>query len=331
MILQNVEELESTLRSDSAERVYLILGPELFLCRMALDMMRNRLISPESMVFDYAEFSAGDTTVDQILEAANTFPMMSKKRLVLVSEAGKLKDAEQDALLDALDSLSPRCVLILFAEEYDHRKRFYRIMREKYCVAEFPKLKGIAMERWAASFIQRRGYRCASSAVKRIVDLAGANLQMLAAELDKLLLYAGMEKDISAAAVEELVSGSRQQGIFDFIGAVGRQDRNAALRSLANLLGMGEHPLVIVSMLARHCRQVLISKECIAKGMNARETGSAAQIPPFMLDTFLNQVRSVEATTVHKICIRLADIDRRLKSSSVDGRLLLENLICSFV
>jgi DNA polymerase-3 subunit delta len=331
VILQSLEELESNLRSDTLRNVYLILGPELYQCQMALDMVKSKFLSPESMAFDYAEFSAGDATVDQILESANTFPMLSKKRLVLISEAAKLKDAEQEALINALNSLSPRCVLVFFAEEYDHRKKFYRLMREKHYVVEFPKLKGIALEKWAASFIQRRGYRCASSAVKRIVDLAGANLQMLAAELDKLLLYAGKEKDISAVAVEALVSGSRQQGIFDFIGAVGKRDRNAALRSLANLLGMGEHPLVVVSMLARHCRQVLIAKDCLAQGINSREIGSAAQIPGFMLDSFLQQVRSVEAATIQKICIRLADIDRRLKSSSVDGRLLLENLICSFV
>ena len=65
---------------------------------------------------------------------------------------------------------------------------------------------------------------------------------MLAAELEKLLLYAGEEKNISDSAVENLISGSRQQGIFELINAVGREDRNGALRSLANLLGMGEQP-----------------------------------------------------------------------------------------
>lgn len=330
-MLQSLEELERGLSRNDSRHIYFILGPELYQCQMALDMVRSRILSPQSMAFDYAEFAAGEVTADQILEAANTFPMLSKKRLVLITEAEKLKDSELDALLHALDGLSPRCVLVFFAEEYDHRKKLYKAMREKHHVVEFPKLKGIALEQWAASFIQRRGYQCASAAIKRIVDLAGANLQMLAAELEKLLLYTGAEKNISAVAVEELISGSRQQGIFDFIGAVGRKDRNAALRSLANLLGMGEHPLVIVSMLARHCRQVLIAKEFLDQGIPSREIGSAAQIPPFLLDSFLRQVRSVEAAAIQKICIRLADIDRRLKSSSVDGRMLLENLICAFV
>lgn len=329
MIVQSPDELEKSLSRDASRQVYLILGPELYQCQRALDMVKSKFLSPDSMAFDYAELSGGVATANQILEAANTFPVISMKRLVLVSDAAKLKDGELDALLDGLSRLSLRCVLIFFAEEYDHRKKFYRVMREKHCVAEFPKLKGLALEQWAASFIQRRGYRCPPSAVKRIVDLAGANLQMLAAELEKLVLFAGKQKDITDLDVEELIGGSRQQSIFDFIGAVEKRDRNAALRSLANILSMGEYPLVVVTMLARYCRQVLIAKEFLGRGMHPREIGSAAQIPPFMLDAFLRQTRAVDAAAIRKICVRLADLDRRLKSTSADGRLLLENLICS--
>jgi DNA polymerase-3 subunit delta len=331
LIIQSLEELENNWQSEASVRVCLILGPELYQCRMAVDFLKQKFLPPESFAFDYAEFSAVDSSVDQVLEAANTFPMISRKRFVLLTEADRLKDAEQEELLNSLDGLPPRCLLVIYAEDFDHRKKFYKTMRERHCVAEFRKLKGIALEQWARAFIQRHGYRCSSYAVKKIVDLAGSDLQMIAAELEKLLLYAGTERNIPDIAVEELVSASRQQGIFDFIGAIGRRDRVAALRSLANLISMGEHPLVIVSMLARHCRQVLIAKEYLAKGVHARDIGNAAQIPPFLLDIFLRQARAVDAARIHQAYIRLADMDRRLKSSSVDGRLLIESLICALV
>jgi DNA polymerase III subunit delta len=331
LIFQTLEELEGSLRGDSAKNVFLILGPELYLCQMAVDLLKRKFLSPESMGFDYAEFSVDDTSVEQIVEAANTFPMISKKRFVLVAGAGKLKDAEQDTLLSSMNSLSPRSVLVFLAEDLDHRKKFYKAMREKHIVAEFAKLKAAALEKWASSFMQGKGYRCTSSAIKRIVDLAGSDLQTLAAELEKLILFAGSDKNISDDAVRDLVGSSRQQGIFDFIGAVGRRDCNSALRSLANLLSMGEHPLVVVTMLARHCRQVLVAKEYLAQGLPSREIASAAQIPPFILDNFLRQAKAVEGETVQRMCIRLAEIDRRLKSSSADGRILLEQLICALV
>ena len=331
MILQSLEDLENDLLSHAVRLVYLVLGPELYQCHAAINALKSRVLSPDSLAFDFTEFSAGGASIDQIIEAANTFPMLSKKRLVLVTDAEELNESEHDSLLGSLDKLSPRSMLVFFAEDLDHRKKFYRVLREKYCVVEFPKLKGPAMEHWAESFVQRQGYRCSSSAIRRIVELAGADLQTLAGELDKLLLYAGKEKNITDSAVEDLLSGSRQQSIFELIGAMGRRDRNGALRSLANLLSMGEHPLVVVTMMARHCRQVLVAKDCLNKGMNPREIGSAAQIPAFLLDQFLRQARAADLTIVQKMCIRLAEIDRKLKSTSADGRMLLESFICAYV
>jgi DNA polymerase III subunit delta len=331
LILQSLEELENDLRTGTGTSIYLILGPELYLCRWAINTLKNKALSPESLAFDFSEFSAGDVSVDQIIEAANIFPMMSRKRMVLITEAERLKDAEQESLLNALDTLSPRSILVLFAEDLDHRKKFYKTFRDKYCVTEFSKLKDAALEKWAASFIQRQGYRISPAAIKKITELAGSDLQTMAGELEKLVLFAGTDKSIPDSAVEELINGSREQSIFELINAVGRRDRNGALRSLANLLSMGEHPLVIVTMLARHCRQVLIAKDCLGKGINTREIASAAQIPPFLLDQFLRQARGMDSGTIQSMFIRLAEIDRKLKSTSADGRLLLESWICTYV
>jgi len=294
-------------------------------------MLKSKWLPPESASFDYAEFTAGAGAVDEIINAANTFPMMAKKRFVLIADAEKMKEEEQEQLLASLPTLSSRCVLVLLAEDLDHRKRLYKIIRDKHTVAEFSKLKGAALEQWADTYLQRRGYRCTRDAVKQIVDLAGSDLQTLTSELEKLVLYAGSDKNISPAAVAELIGCSRQQGIFDFIDAVGNRDRNAALRSLANLLGMGEHPRFVVTMLARHCRQVLIAKELMEQGIADREIGAAAQIPPFKLPVFMRQARAITGGTMQQMFLRLADIDRRLKSSPADGRMLLENLICSMI
>jgi DNA polymerase III subunit delta len=328
--VQSLEELESDLRNE-LRPVYLVLGPETYLCRLALSLLKKYALSPGAEAFDYSQFAAGNASVAEIMEAAGTFPMLSKRRLVLVTDAEKLKDSEQDALLDSLPRLSPRSMLVLFAEELDHRRRFYKTLRERNCIAEFSQLKGAALEHWAEAFIRTQGYRTSSAIVKRIVDLTGADLQTLASELEKLMLASGKEKEISGRAIDDLVQASRQQGIFELIRAVGQRDRAGSLKSLANLLSMGEHPLVVVTMMARHCRQVLIAKEGLLRGDDARSIGSAAQIPPFILDQFLRQARAADSASIQEMYIRLAAIDKRLKSSSLDGRMMLENLICALV
>jgi DNA polymerase III delta subunit len=94
---------------------------------------------------------------------------------------------------------------------------------------------------------------------------------------------------------------------------------------------MGEHPLVIVTMLARHCRQTLIAIEGLQERKNPHVIASEAQIPPFVLDQFLAGARAVNPDKVKDMYVRIAAIDRQLKSSSLDGRALLEGLICEFI
>lgn len=330
MKLNTLEALGKTLH-DERMRVCLLLGPELYLCQQALDLIKSTVLANDALAFDFSEFRAGQDSVDQILEAANTFPMMSSRRLVLVRDAGDLADSDLETLLNSLHSLSSRSMLVFYADEFDRRKKFYRTLQDKYCVAEFPKLKGPALEQWAASFIRKQGFRISPAAIKKIAALAGADLQMLAAELDKLLLYACDQKDIPDQAVDLLITASRQQRIFDLINAMGCGDRNEALRSLANLLGMGEHPLVVVTMMARYCRQVLIVKDCFSRGIPAREIAGVAQIPPFIQDQFLRDARAADISKIQAMHLRLAETDKRLKSSSADGRILLERLVCALV
>ncbi len=331
MILESLEELENDLRQGKFRPVYLILGPEEYQCRQAVDLLKKSLLNPEAQAFDYSEFTAGESSIDEIIESANIFPMISRRRVVIVNQAEKLKEAEQDSLTDLIKALSPRSTLILFAPDLDRRKKFYKTLREGSCVAEFPKLKGPELERWAEAFARKQGYRISTPAIRKIVDLAGSDLQTLATELEKLLLYAGNTKDVPDSAVEDLIRASRQQSIFDLINAVGRHDRSGALKSLANLVSMGEHPLVVVVMLARYCRQMLIAQEGLLQGSSTREIGIAAQIPPYFLNDFLRQARSTSPGSIREMFVRLADIDRSLKSSSLDGRILLENLICGLV
>jgi DNA polymerase-3 subunit delta len=330
VILHSLEELEIDLRKNGLRPVYLILGPEGYLCRSAVRLLKSKVLSPGAEALDYSEFAAEEVTADAIAEAANTYPMISGKRLVLVRDSEKLKDSEQDALLDLLKNISVRSTLILFAGDLDHRKRFYKTLRDGHCVAEFPKLKGPALDRWAEAFMRRQGCRISLDAIRKVVELAGSDLQSLASELEKLVLYAGKEKGISDDAVDALVRANRQQSIFELTDAMARGDRNGALRSLANLLEMGEEPLRIAAMIARHCRQVLIAKEYLLKGSDVREIGNAVQITsPYILDKFMRQVRAADSAGVRQIYMHVAEIDRRIKTSSGNDRMMLENLICS--
>ncbi len=329
MILQTIEELEAELNRGRFHPVYAVLGPEEYLCRQAIGLIKQKALAQDAVAFNYSEFSARETSAAKIIEAAQTYPMLSPRRLVLATDVDQAEPGDLEALLAYLEDPSTKSVLILDAENLDRRTVFYRRLKEKACVAEFARLKGPALERWAENFFRRRNIRISQASLKMVVDLAGEDLQSLSNEMEKLLIFAGKEKVIPETAVGDLISSSRQHSIFDLTAAIGSRDCAGALRQLESLIESGEDPLGIATMVARQFRQMLTVKDLAEQGKRANEIAAILQLPPFVVDKILAQVRGMDWQTARTMYLRLTEADYRFKSSPADKRMVLESLICS--
>jgi len=321
--------LEQELTHGHLSPAYLVLGPETYLAHQAVETLRRSTISADLAAFNESEFDASSSTAAEILSAARTVPMMSPRRLVLVKDLHALPETEREPLLEYLSAPFERCVLILTALDLDRRTTFFRKLKEKARILEYPKLKSAALERWVADYMRSRGYTAAPGALKLLLEAAGTDLQTLVNEIEKLALFAGTSGVITGEAVDELAGASRQRGIFELIDALGRRDSRAALQILASLLDAGEAPLMIVTMMARHYRQILIVKEMLENRRKPSEISEAAQVPGFIFEAFVRQARSIDREFARAMCLKLAETDRRFKSTNVDTRMVLESLICT--
>jgi DNA polymerase-3 subunit delta len=324
-----LDELRGELGRKAFRAAYLVLGPESHLRRGALDSLRDAALAPDSVSFNLNEFEGQAVVMADVVAAANTYPMLAPRRMVVVRDVRPVDPGETAVLAAYLRSPQPRTVLVLTAAELDRRTAFFKLLAQHCAVVEAEPLKGAAVQRWAADRVRTQGGRISSAALQRLVDLAGGELDTLASEIDKLLLHAGADGRIPDGAVEELVESSRQVGIFELTAAIGRRDRPRALRVLGALFDAGEPPLLILNMLARHYRQVLIVKDLSSRGESPAGIATAAQIPPFLRDEFLSQARELDLAVAQATYLRLAEADLRFKSSSTDQRMLLEKLIAA--
>jgi DNA polymerase-3 subunit delta len=323
-------ELESEIRGGRFQPVYLFFGPEEYLLRYALSLLKQKVPAPGTEPFNCSQYSAPDLDVAEIVEGANTFPMMSPRRLVLVSDLDQLSSAGQDALVSYAESPQQKTVLVLNAGTVDHLAGFNKRIAEHAWVVQFGKMKDADLERWASTYLSRRGFRIASQSLARLIDLAGSDLAALVSELEKLCLYAGEQKEIKESDILTLVQASRQYGIFELTTAVGKRDRKLALKLLGNLLETDDLALYIVTMMARHFRQIIVAKELISQGRSQQDILKALDWKnPYFLPELMRSAKAIDLETARSLYQHLARIDRRLKSTNPDKRLLLEHLICS--
>jgi len=70
-------------------------------------------------------------------------------------------------------------------------------------------------------------------------------------------------------------------------------------------------------------------KEMLEARKKPSEISEAAQVPGFILDEFIRQARSIDRETARAMYLKLAETDRRFKSTNVNHQMVLESLICS--
>ncbi len=68
-----------------------------YLIEEAVQDIKSRVLTSAFKDMNYNSFDAKEADADTIISAANTFPVMSKKRLIIVSRAESLLKSQQEA------------------------------------------------------------------------------------------------------------------------------------------------------------------------------------------------------------------------------------------
>jgi DNA polymerase-3 subunit delta len=285
----DLEALRRNINAGKLDRVYLFLGEDIKLVDRMVDAIEATIDAadrPFAVDRIYAGEASG-TPVD-IAASCRSLPMLGDKRLVVVMRAERLlkpkraakagnddlveEEAAADdestatdftALEDYLASPSPFATLVLVATEIDRTRRFTKKLVEKAQVVMFggirteprsgPAGAGAAAagaRKFVTDEMAREGRTMEPAAVKVLVDRSGEDISKLRGDLERLLLYVGDRKAISAADVDEVAANAATvQDDWAVTNALGAGDAARGLRELALRLERGDSPHAIVGQL----------------------------------------------------------------------------------
>ena len=101
------------------EKCYLLYGEDSFTRKAWEDKIRKKVVDEASEMMNMTVFNDIKTTAGQIIEAAETFPFMSEKRIIIARDCGFFsegKKAESDLLAEYIEKI-PDTACIVFSEE----------------------------------------------------------------------------------------------------------------------------------------------------------------------------------------------------------------------
>ncbi len=326
MALLDAQKFYKDLEQGRLAPLYFIFGEEPYLLNQSAERFKYAVLSEGAADFNLSIFYANDADVNVVRDAVETLPMMAPRRLVILKEAQDLSDKEWTTLEPLFESAVDSTVFVLIASRVDKRKKTIRMLLEKADCVEFKKPYENQIPSWINYIAQNLQVEISKDAIHLLHKLVGHHLTEIESELKKLSDFVG-ERRIEVTDVAQVVSRSKEENVFDFTKAIGENDRVKALEHLVHLLDQGQSEIGIVSLLARHVRILLTVKKGMEEGLHGAKLAHYAQVPPYFLESYIDQARLWAARKLEQTLMVLCETDKALKSSPLSSHIWLENLV----
>jgi DNA polymerase III subunit delta len=348
-----VAEIEAAHNGGTLRPGYVLLGDEVYLYERCRRAVLDTLVDPGLREFSVAEIDLAETSLFEALDRAQTPSLMAPFQVLFLRNVktlyGRGSKKDEFAALDAYGrSPNPQALLIFVADhlhlpadlrrmDMQDKDRYERIRETlgDWCgMVELLRVEETDAMRWLVAEAEKRGSTIEVDAARELADALGADMMLMASELEKLLLYTGERRRITLGDVETMVLGAKQRSLYELTDAISAKDRARALALLPGLLnasdGGEESAIGHLYMLARTFRQMLVILEKNVRDSRAiwQALWQGFRMPPFAAEDLIRQARRYKSRRDLTRALRLiARADLELRSSPPDKRLVLERLV----
>ncbi len=325
-MVQNSAQKEKSV--SDLKLVYLIHGKEQLLLKEAIDRLKSSFAKEGDLNFNYDQFFGDEDSAQDIIQAAQTLPFISSKRLVLVKKVEKMASSDIKILAEYLNNPSESSCLVLVAEEIKKSSSLYKAAGKHGQIFEYKLPSKKEYPKWIKKRFREKGKLVDDKASRYLVESVGYDLSKLENEIEKISLYYADAAQIGEREISPLVYESSQKNIFDLVDSIGRRDKDSAFVFLKHLLEENnDPPQIIFFMIVRQFRLLIKAKCLLDRGLKDQAVSKALKVPFFVARKLREQCRNFSLEKLRGISGLLSQTDVALKTSSKKPGLLLEGLL----
>lgn len=296
--------------------ITLLYGPNIYARDRAFSDIREKFLltaSPEAIErFDGEELTPA--RLPDLLQGASLF---APERLIVIRGASENKGL-WEALGEKVESAPDETHLVLVESVPDKRTRTFKQLTKfgEVIVCEQPSEH--AMLAWLADEAKKAGKTLPAVQARQLITRVGLNQQLLAHELEKLVLAPGV---ITKELIDEVVEGTDEGSAFALLDAVlaGQPKKvDKELRSLKT----AEDPYRLIGLVTSQVFSLALvwAGQKLPPAQLATETG----LHPFVVKKLVQSSKRLSRARLDTIIETVAQLDDRLKSSVAEPWELLE-------
>jgi DNA polymerase III subunit delta len=340
------EQFLSSLQKNGPAPVYLFLGPEhhqRYRCRRAL---------LEAVLGDAAEArESGFTRLDlsevplaAAFDDARSLSLFASRRVIWLAGAEAAlpravtdSDEPDSELARYLREPAPETTVVIEASRYgfegDDKPKLERARKFFAAIpaqVEFRPFSPEAARSLAQTLARQAGLQLGLAELAMLLDATGGDPSRLETEIEKLWLFTGGARKVTAEDIAALVPDAQAATIFALVAALGRGDRSRALEILDTLTREGEYMPLALTFLATQFRMALAAREAglrNASQIQAYFNQLGTRIWPERARQIEQTVQAFPKAKLERAIAQLFVADRDLRDARPDDRIVMEDMI----
>jgi DNA polymerase-3 subunit delta len=311
-----------------ADSIHVIAGKDEPLVNAKCQELLDHLLEPQQRVTGLLSVDGDQASLSDVLDELRTVPFLTDRRVVVVKGADAFLSQNRSALEHYFDKPSPTGILVLVVGSWDSRTKLAKKLSSVGKLIAVAAPKRHEFPRYLIQYAkQTSGKRLELDAAELLVELAGEELALLHAELDKLALFARDEKAITVRHVEAIVGHNRIFGAFEVIDAMIGGRCLQAVERLRNMFAEDRNAeYTVVGAFAYHLRRVFAAKAMLEKGANPVEVAQKLRIWNNK-ERFFALVRQTSLEQIARTIEQLAAIDHAVKTGQAKTQVAMEQLV----
>ena len=267
--------------------IYFYWGEDEFTLQKAVTSLRDRILDPQWSSFNYSQLAPEQpNAVIEALDQVMTPPFGSGSRLIWLVNTTICQHCGEDVLTELKRTLpvvpDTSVLLLTCRSKPDGRLKSTQLLQNYASFEEFSLISP-----WDTKQLLQQVQKAAASvgvkltqrSVELVVESVGNDTRQLYSEMEKLLLYAGDNRQpLDVDVVAELVRGNNQNSL-QLAAAIRSGDVSKALLLVAQLIDRNEPGLKIVATLIGQFRTWLWVKLMLDDGERSdRAIALAAEV-----------------------------------------------------
>jgi DNA polymerase III delta subunit len=288
-----------------------LTGNNFYLMRRRLDELTGKFMA-EHGELALQRIDAEEADGGAVLEAVQSLPFLASRKMVVVRSLTSNKDLSGQ-IEQIIDSAGDSTDIVFYEPSPDKRTASFKVLKSKTQLEEYNQMDVQSLAGWLAEEVAKLGGQISWADANYLVERVGANQELLANELDKLLNY---EPRITRQSIDLLTVKTPQSKVFDLLDAMFSGNKKKALELYDEQRAQKVEPQAIIALLAWQLE--LIALALYGKGKDANTIAKDAGVSPYPVMKAQRLAAKLDEPKFKRIVQQVLEIDELGKTTALD-------------